>query len=62
MDLFGNAIFYYEGCEVKEGKRAASKAKQRQGEMTKMMTKLCQKEKDDNYLNFCLFDVNSPKN
>jgi hypothetical protein len=40
MDLFGNASFYYEGCEAK---RAVSKAEKRRDD--KMKTKLSQKKK-----------------
>jgi len=35
MDLFGNAIFNYEGCEVKKEREQLQKQKQRKGEMTK---------------------------
>jgi hypothetical protein len=42
MDLFGNASFYYEGCEAK---RAVSKAKAEKRRDDKMKTKLSQKKK-----------------
>ncbi len=57
MDLFGNAIFYYEGCKIGK-KRKKSKQKKRWQEDDKTLPK----EKDDsNFLSFCLLGVDGEK-
>jgi hypothetical protein len=60
MDLFGNSIFYYEGCKI--GKKQKTKNKSKQKKRWQDDDKTLPKEKDDsNFLSFCLLGVNDEK-
>jgi hypothetical protein len=58
MNLFDNAIFYYEGCKTEKRRKQF----QKQNEKWRDGGRTLSNEKNDNFLSFCLFGVNGQKN
>jgi hypothetical protein len=58
LNLFDNAIFlYYQGCETEKRRKQFQKKNEKWRDGGRALSK----EKNDNFLGFCLFGVNGPK-
>jgi hypothetical protein len=57
MNLFDNAIFYYEKCETEKRRKQFQKKNEKWQDGGRTLSK----EKNDNFLSFCLFWCEWPK-